>query len=69
MGQQILIIEDDAQSLRLFTKVLENEGYIVFTATTLQEAHLKLANHHYDLVLSDIRLGNTPRTTTLARCL
>jgi PAS domain S-box-containing protein len=55
-GETILIVEDEPRALRITKKMLENQGYIVFTARTPDEA-LVLAQEHaqkIDLLLTDV---------------
>jgi DNA-binding NtrC family response regulator len=60
----ILLVDDDKTYCRLLSLILTGQGYRVVTATTVQEAEGAL--HHpgpraLDLVITDIRLTNTPQ--------
>ena len=50
----ILMVDDDADSLEVFSEVLQLEGASVDTAGSGQDALAMLAANEYDLVLSDI---------------
>lgn len=55
-GERILVVEDDDAILRLTNRILENVGYVVFTASNASSA-LKLAREQsagFDLLLSDV---------------
>lgn len=55
-SETILVVEDDAQVLRLTTRMLEREGYRILAATSPFEA-LRLAREyegHVDLLLTDV---------------
>jgi two-component system response regulator GlrR len=52
----ILLIDDDADLLRLLTMRLCASGYRVVTAESAAEARTRLGIEHFDLVLSDVRL-------------
>jgi response regulator RpfG family c-di-GMP phosphodiesterase len=50
----ILVVEDDADTLELIIQQLETEGpYATISAHTILEAHLAIARHAPDLVISD----------------
>ena len=52
-----LLVVDDEENLRITTSaILENEGYIVDTAASGDEAVALLANSDYDLVLTDLHM-------------
>lgn len=54
---QILVVDDDADTLDLLSEVLQEEGYSVVTATGAPEALEAGKQVHFDVILSDIRLG------------
>ncbi len=56
-GKAILLLDDEAPILSLLLKVLEKEGSRVETASSLKEATLKASQSPFDLVITDIRLG------------
>ena len=53
---QILVVDDDKHTRRLFQAVLENEKYIVFTAANGEEALKMMDQEHIDLVVLDIMM-------------
>lgn len=55
-GERILVVDDNAQNRRLVQFILKSRGYLVYEATTGEEA-LELARTHLpDLILMDLRL-------------
>ena len=53
---KILIIDDDLALHRVFTRILQKEGYIVETAETGNEALKKIQNSTFDVALIDVKL-------------
>jgi two-component system, NtrC family, response regulator PilR len=53
----ILILEDDADLLNMFSRVLTKVGYNVFPAMTLGTARELLNERDYDVMISDIGIG------------
>jgi len=62
MGDQslprILIVEDDQTFRETVTEVLRDVGYKVRGARNLKKATKRLTKHKFDLVLTDINIGN-----------
>jgi DNA-binding NarL/FixJ family response regulator len=59
MKKKSILVVDDQESIRISLKrMLEKENFEVATAENNSMALNKLANHPYDLVLSDIMMGN-----------
>ncbi len=54
----ILIVEDRAALRRLMRRALEQEGYDVTVAATATEGRRLLAARRFDLVLTDLKLGD-----------
>ena len=52
-----LVIDDDPALLTLVRKWLERAGYDVLTALDFVDGRAKLKEHHVDLVVADVRLG------------
>lgn len=52
----ILVVDDDKNTRRLLSAVLEKEGYTVFTAANGEEALARLGEVHIDLVVLDIMM-------------
>jgi DNA-binding NtrC family response regulator len=61
MGDQILprilIVEDDQTFRETVTEVLRDVGYQVRGARSLRKATKRLTRHKFDLVLTDVHLG------------
>ncbi len=56
MAEKILVIDDDECLLRLAQKVLENEGYAVFTATSGEQGLALFPQVAPDLVILDVMM-------------
>ena len=54
----ILVVEDDRDTQKLITRLLENEGYEVTVADDGIDALLHLGKKRFDLILSDINMPN-----------
>jgi DNA-binding response OmpR family regulator len=54
----VLVMEDDASTLRLFNKVLAESGFDVATAGSIAEARDRLYKQHFDVIICDMRLGD-----------
>ncbi len=52
----ILVIDDELGIREGCRRVLEPQGFAVETATTLQEGHLRIQEHDFDLVLLDVMM-------------
>jgi CheY-like chemotaxis protein len=55
-GERILLVEDNSQNRRLAEFLLKSRGYIVYEATTGQEALALARTLLPDLILMDLRL-------------
>ena len=53
----ILVVDDDAVACDLLVEVLQKEGYKVDAVTSGKEAIAKGQAKHYDVVLTDMRMG------------
>lgn len=58
MNKCILAVEDDLGILEILELILLNEGYKVVTYTSGKDVEQLIEEHHPDLVLMDIRLGD-----------
>ena len=56
MKENILLVEDDSNILRINRRILEREGFRVLCATTLKEARSLLRENTPDALVLDIRL-------------
>lgn len=52
----ILVVDDEPDLRTLYELTLLREGYVVDTAENLQRAHARLAQQHYDVLITDMRL-------------
>jgi diguanylate cyclase (GGDEF)-like protein len=66
MGK-ILLVEDDAFFREIFSDLLREDGYLVDTASSGNEALFRLANSSYDLVVTDMVLQDISGLDVLAR--
>ncbi len=55
----ILVVDDDEYSRLFLTELLSGNGCIVHEASDGLEAAEKLQKHSYDLIITDLRLGDT----------
>ncbi len=55
---RILIVEDDQTFRETVTEVLRDVGYKVKGARNLKKATRRLTKHNFDLVLTDVHIGN-----------
>jgi len=54
--EQILVVDDSITARSLVTNILESENYTVISAVDGIDALLKLAENHFDLVVSDVQM-------------
>ena len=66
-GEQILVVEDNEKSMKLFRDVLRATGYRTLEASTGREALMSAATHMPALVLMDIRLPDMTGVEALGR--
>jgi two-component system cell cycle response regulator DivK len=66
-GEQILVVEDNEKSMKLFRDILLATGYRTLEATTGGQAAELAAEHEPDLVLMDIRLPDIDGVEALSR--
>jgi len=57
-GATILIVEDDEDTQKLISRMLQDEGYSVGVASDGIDAMMILSKDPYDLVISDINMPN-----------
>lgn len=53
---KLLIVEDDSSLRELMQRALTEEGYVIETASTFDEADAKVSGYSYDCILLDIML-------------
>ena len=56
MVSSILVVDDDEYTLKLYRLILENEGYVICTASTGELALLEAQKTRYDLAILDMFL-------------
>ena len=66
-GARVLIVEDNATSMKLFRDVLAATGYRTIEATTGAQAFELAVRHEPDLVLMDVQLPDADGTDVLRR--
>jgi DNA-binding NtrC family response regulator len=65
----VLIVDDDESIVRMFTRILNKNGYSTDTAKMAKEAIAKLHNNNYDVALIDLRLPDVDGTDLLTKIL
>ncbi len=67
--KQILVVDDEPNLRKVLTAQLERDGYDVHTAEDGQEGLDLLAEHHIDLVITDLRMPRVDGMELLRRAL
>ncbi len=65
--KHVLVVDDDLMMLKSTTRALEENGYLVDSAETGEEAIAKSKEHIYDVALVDLRLPDMDGIEILAR--
>lgn len=52
----VLVMEDDANVMRLYIKILRKAGYEVYPAVTIQAAINALNSYHFDSFVCDLKM-------------
>ncbi len=65
VAPRILVMEDNADLRRLYSKVLRKGGYAVYPAATVDEGRTLLGQGRFDVFLCDIHMGNERGTDLL----
>jgi CheY-like chemotaxis protein len=63
----ILMIDDNVHGLIARKNVLKQEGFVSVTATSAEEALELLPTHHFDLVVTDYRMGGMDGITFISQ--
>ena len=58
MPKTLLIVDDEASMRRLYSRVFSCEGYSCTLTGSLSEAKNLLGSNSYDLLITDIQLGD-----------
>ncbi len=66
--EQILVVDDEPNLRRVLGAQLARDGYEVHTAADGEEALAILAEHHLDLVITDLRMPKVDGMALLRRC-
>ena len=53
---RILVVEDDADTARMMSRLLNSSGYPTMTAGTVAEARQLCDGHRFDLLIADLSL-------------
>ncbi len=56
MGKRVLVVDDEADFLATYERLLRRQGYHVIVATSRAAGVAALAREHPHLVISDVRL-------------
>ena len=64
----LLLVDDDRQVLGSMADWLRDQGYQIDTAASFAEGIAAIDRKSYDLVLADIRLGDSDGFDILAHC-
>jgi CheY-like chemotaxis protein len=63
--RRVLILEDNEDLRRLYSRVLAKSAYKIYPAASLEEARTLLGQGHFDVFLCDINLGQERGTDLL----
>ena len=64
---RIIVIDDDADILRVFKSILQKQGYIVETADTGKTALEKIKKEKFNVYLIDVKLPDMEGTDILLK--
>jgi DNA-binding response OmpR family regulator len=64
---RILVVDDDANILRVFKSILEKAGYLVETAETGKDAIKKIKKAKFSVFLVDVKLPDMDGTDLLLK--
>ena len=57
MSKRLLLIDDDVSIFMAYKKLLNDRGRKIDTASTFERAKELLEHHHYDIMITDLRLS------------
>jgi signal transduction histidine kinase len=66
-GMKVLIVEDSEDTLALLSTMFGQEGAVVITASSAEEALERVENRHPDLIVSDIGMPDTDGYTFIQK--
>ena len=64
---RVLVVEDEAKLLNILLRSLKGEGLVVDGVGTAEAASEYIKSYHYDLVVLDLQLPDSPGTALLRR--
>src|SRR5262247_3145597 len=67
MKPRVLVVDDDKSICNLLKSMLEMEDYAHRVATSGEEARRLIASDHFDIMISDIYLGDDSGLNVLTR--
>jgi DNA-binding response OmpR family regulator len=65
LSVRILVVEDDADTARMMSRLLISSGYSTMTAGSLAEARQLCDKHRFDLLITDLSLPDGSGTDLL----
>jgi len=68
MAETILVVDDEESMRRFFELTLKREGYRILTAESVASGVALIEREEFDLLLSDVRLGDGTGLDILAAC-
>jgi DNA-binding NtrC family response regulator len=63
--RHILLMDDDANVLRIFSRALKRNNYQVSEASSIQQAREFIDSDNYDIFICDVHMGNERGTDLL----
>jgi two-component system, cell cycle response regulator CpdR len=63
----VLYVEDNADVRELIVMLFEDEGLEVVSCASAEEAEAEFANHHFDILFTDVSLPSMPGTELATR--
>ena len=63
----VLLVDDDPHILDLYCEILAEQGYEITKATSGESAIKELESKHYDLVVTDLNMGQVDGISVLKR--
>jgi two-component system response regulator (stage 0 sporulation protein F) len=57
MPKRMLIVDDETTTLFAYKKLFQKKGVEVETASTLAEAETLFKKHHFEVIITDLRLS------------
>jgi len=64
----LLVVDDEPQLIELYREILNDKGYVVTTATSVEQARKSIDREFFDLLLLDERMPGISGTEFLAYC-